>query len=184
MGGKIYTREEIQALMGSADLVYINWLGRYVNPVAFRCGFSWRDGHSLSIPIIDSTGRIIAVLGGMPFDVEGWQQVTDRAAQLMETQASKGSFSAEQLHHRWAQEPYPQVSRGLSHGGGQLVWILSGRRPHTQIIQQEPGELCNNVANTKLTDEFLQDSSFKRLSGFANCIYAPSQFAAGANSAL
>ncbi|KAJ7791295.1 hypothetical protein B0H14DRAFT_3094503 [Mycena olivaceomarginata] len=91
----------------------------------------------------------------MPFDVEGWQQVTDRAAQLMETQASKGCFSAEQLHHRRAQEPYPQVSRGLSHGGGQL----------------EPGELCNNVANTKLTDEFLQDSSFQQLSGFANCLF-------------
>ncbi|KAJ7787573.1 hypothetical protein B0H14DRAFT_2399321 [Mycena olivaceomarginata] len=155
MGGKVYTCKEIQALTGSADLVYINWLGRYVDPVAFRRGFSWHDGHSLSIPILDSTGRIIAVLGGMPFNVEGWQQVTDRAAQLMETQASKGCFSAEQLHHRRAQEPYPQVSRGLSHGGGQL----------------EPGELCNNVANTKLTDEFLQDSSFQRLSGFANCLF-------------
>ncbi|KAJ7880725.1 hypothetical protein B0H14DRAFT_3434270 [Mycena olivaceomarginata] len=137
MGGKVYTRKEIQALTGSADLVYINWLGR------------------LSIPIIDSTGRIIAVLGGMPSDMEGWQQVTDRAAQLMETQASKGSFSAEQLHHRRAQEPYPQVSHGLSHGGGQL----------------EPGELCNNVANTKLTDGFLRDPSFQRLSGFANCLF-------------
>jgi hypothetical protein len=117
IGGKVYTRKEIQALTGSADLVYINWLGRYVNPVAFHRGFSWCDGHSLSIPIIDSTGRIIAVLGGMPSDVEGWQQVTDCAAQLMETQASKGSFSVEQLHHRQAQEPYPQVLHGLSSWG-------------------------------------------------------------------
>jgi hypothetical protein len=122
MGGKAYTREEIHALTGSADLVYINWLGRYVDSVLFCRSISWRHGHSLSIPIIDSTGRIIAVLSGMPSDVEGWQQqVTDRAAQLMETQASKGSFSMEQLHHHRAQEPYPQVSRGLSHGGGQLV---------------------------------------------------------------
>ncbi|KAJ7855147.1 hypothetical protein B0H14DRAFT_2353332 [Mycena olivaceomarginata] len=153
MGGKVYTREEIQALTGSADLVYINWLGRYVDPVPFRRGISWCDGHSLSIPIIDSTGRIIAVLGGMPSDVEGWQQVTNRAAQLMETQASKGLFSAEQLHHRRAQEPYLQVSCGLSHGG------------------RTTGELCNNVANTKLTDGFLWDPSFRRLSGFANCLF-------------
>ncbi|KAJ7039992.1 hypothetical protein C8F04DRAFT_1084392 [Mycena alexandri] len=38
---------------------------------------------SLSIPIIDSCGRIIAVLGGTPHDVEGWRVITDHAAIFM-----------------------------------------------------------------------------------------------------
>jgi hypothetical protein len=28
MGGRVYTREEIEKLTGSKDLVYVNWLGR------------------------------------------------------------------------------------------------------------------------------------------------------------
>ncbi|KAJ7458375.1 hypothetical protein B0H11DRAFT_1737939, partial [Mycena galericulata] len=106
--------------------------------------------------IIDSKGRIIAVLGGMPKDVAGWKVATDRAARLFAEGAGQGSFSADQIHHRRAQEPYPSISRGISHGGG----------------QPEPGELCNNEANTRLTDSFLQDSSFQRLAGFANCLFA------------
>ncbi|KAJ7633770.1 hypothetical protein DFH06DRAFT_1004041 [Mycena polygramma] len=109
----------------------------------------------LSIPIVDSCGRIIAILGGMPADVAGWKIVTDSAAALLERKVSTGSFTEAQLHHRRAQEPYPSISRGISHGGGQT----------------EPGELCNNVANTKLTDELLRDASFQRLAGFANCLF-------------
>ncbi|KAJ7779984.1 hypothetical protein B0H16DRAFT_1299944, partial [Mycena metata] len=72
-----------------------------------------------SIPIVDSMGRIIAVLGGMPADVAGWKAVTDAAAALLEEKGQAGSFSAEKLNHRRAQEPYPSISRGISHGGGQ-----------------------------------------------------------------
>ncbi|KAJ6459363.1 hypothetical protein C8R47DRAFT_1226640 [Mycena vitilis] len=137
MGGKIYTREEIEALTGSADLRYVNWAGR------------------ISIPIIDSRGRIIAVLGGTPADVEGWKCVTDTAARLLERKAAEGSFTTEQLHHRRAQEPYPSLSRGISHGGGQT----------------EPGELRQNVANTRITDDLLRDPAFQRLAGFADCLF-------------
>ncbi|KAJ7821735.1 hypothetical protein B0H13DRAFT_2241710 [Mycena leptocephala] len=75
----------------------------------------------LSIPIVDSQGRIIAVLGGMPSDVLGWKKVTDAAAQLLE--------------------------------------------------KREPGELCHNEPNTRLTDEFLRHESFQRMAGFANCLF-------------
>ncbi|KAJ7441234.1 hypothetical protein FB451DRAFT_1058251, partial [Mycena latifolia] len=44
----------------------------------------------------------------------------------------------------------------VSHGGGQT----------------EPGELCNNVANTELTDELLAHEHFRRLAGFANMLFA------------
>ncbi|KAJ6453031.1 hypothetical protein C8R47DRAFT_1229180 [Mycena vitilis] len=75
-GARTYTREEIQALTGSADLRYINWAGR------------------LSIPVVYSCGRIVAVLGGMPADFEGWKVVTDTAAHLLERKAAAGSFTA------------------------------------------------------------------------------------------
>ncbi|KAJ7736636.1 hypothetical protein B0H16DRAFT_1326460, partial [Mycena metata] len=119
---------------------------------------------SLSIPIIDSKGRIIAVLGGMPKDVEAWTVVMEEAARLLDTRVHACSFTTEQLHHRRAQEPYPSISRGPSHGGGQT----------------EPGELCNNAHNTVVTDELLAHESFKRLAGFANCLmrtFAPLLFA-------
>ncbi|KAJ7164584.1 hypothetical protein C8R43DRAFT_1122461 [Mycena crocata] len=138
MGGRSYTKEEIEALTGTSDLRYINWLGR------------------ISLPIVDSKGRIIAVLGGMPADTVGWKRVTDSAAQMLAERVVEGSFTTDQLYHRRAQEPYPSLSRGISHGGG----------------QGEPGELCNNDANTLLTDDFLRAECFQRLAGFANCLFA------------
>ncbi|KAJ7720634.1 hypothetical protein B0H16DRAFT_1792663 [Mycena metata] len=77
MGGRIYTEEEIQELTGEDSMRYINWLG------------------VLSIPIIDTHGRIIAVLGGTPRDVEGWRAITNRAATLMETKATHGGGQTE-----------------------------------------------------------------------------------------
>ncbi|KAJ7065088.1 hypothetical protein B0H15DRAFT_794640, partial [Mycena belliarum] len=109
-----------------------------------------------SIPLVDSKGRVIAVLGGMPRDLAGWKLVTDTAAKLFAERVGEGSFTLDQLHHRRAQEPYPSISRGVSHGGGQT----------------EPGELCNNTENTRLTDDFLGNDAFKRLAGFANCLFA------------
>ncbi|KAJ7433024.1 hypothetical protein B0H11DRAFT_1759362, partial [Mycena galericulata] len=114
--------------------------------------------------IIDAKGRIIAVLGGMPRDVEAWKTSTDAAAQMLQERVSEGSFTVDQLHHRRAQEPFPAISRGVSHGGGQT----------------EPGELCNNEANIRLTNELLREKCFQQLAGFANClflVFAPLLFA-------
>ncbi|KAJ7676186.1 hypothetical protein B0H17DRAFT_849740, partial [Mycena rosella] len=110
--------------------------------------------------ITDSHGRIIAILGGNPRDAAGWKVVTEGAARLMRDNAHRLSHSEKDLHHRRAQEPFPQVSRGVSLGGGQT----------------EPGELHNNLANVAVTDELLGHDYFKRLSGFANklmWIFAP-----------
>jgi hypothetical protein len=59
----------------------------------------------------------------MPRDTLAWKEVTDEAARLLETRVGAGSFNTEQLQHRRAQEPYPSVSRGISHGGGQTVGL-------------------------------------------------------------
>ncbi|KAJ6502981.1 hypothetical protein DFH09DRAFT_1102283 [Mycena vulgaris] len=138
LGGRMYTREEIEAFTGAKDLRYINWLGR------------------ISLPIIDAKGRIIAVSGGMPKDIAGWKIVTDTAARFFSHRVREASFTEEDKHHRRAQEPFPQITRGLSYGGGQT----------------EPGELRNNGPNIRLSDDFLRHPAFQRLAGFANCLFA------------
>ncbi|KAJ7104591.1 hypothetical protein C8R43DRAFT_1092225 [Mycena crocata] len=118
--------------------MYIDWLG------------------VLTIPILDSKRRVIAVLGGTPRDVVDWKTCTDGAFQLLQDRLSRIRLPEDSLHHRRAQEPFAALSRGWSHGGGQT----------------EPGELCNNLANTELTDELLRHNFFRRLALFANMFFA------------
>ncbi|KAJ7842681.1 hypothetical protein B0H14DRAFT_3691667, partial [Mycena olivaceomarginata] len=89
MGSRIYSQKEIRELTGVDGMRYINWLG------------------VLTIPITDSLGQIIAILGGTAHDTEGWRAITDHAANLMEAKANQLSHSEEELHHCRAQEPYP-----------------------------------------------------------------------------
>ncbi|KAF7371735.1 hypothetical protein MVEN_00030000 [Mycena venus] len=116
-------------MAGPRDLIYINW------------------GGMLSIPIIDSHGRIIAILGGTPRDMENWKTVTDGAAKLMEDNAHRLSVSEEQLNHCRAYGSYPSIAR-VSHGGGQT----------------EPGNLQTNKKNKRVMDELLAHEHFNRLS--------------------
>ncbi|KAJ7858711.1 hypothetical protein B0H14DRAFT_3447168 [Mycena olivaceomarginata] len=138
LGGISYTQAEVDALSGTVGFMYIAWLGK------------------LTIPILDSHRRVIALLGGTPRDEAGWKAATDGAAGLLEERLARIRLSDERLHHRRAQDSFPAIARGLSHGGGQM----------------EPGELCNNVSNTQLTDELLADPCFQRLAGFANLLFA------------
>ncbi|KAF7371916.1 hypothetical protein MVEN_00049300 [Mycena venus] len=101
MAGCKYTADEIFQLTGERNLIYINW------------------GGMLSIPIINSYGRIIAILGGTPQDIERWKTITDGAAKLMEDNAYRLSVSEEQLNYCRTHGPYPSITRGVSHGGGQ-----------------------------------------------------------------
>ncbi|KAJ7747084.1 hypothetical protein B0H14DRAFT_2636825 [Mycena olivaceomarginata] len=148
MGSRVYTQEEIGRMSGTEGFTYIDWL------------------RELTIPILDSHRRLIALLGGKPKDLLGWKTVTDGAAHLLDSLLPRAHFTAgDSLHRRVHPEsPYPSVSRGLSHGGG----------------QSEPGELCNHPANVEITDEMLENEYFRRIVGFANClfrIFAPILFA-------
>ncbi|KAJ7170395.1 hypothetical protein C8R43DRAFT_876069 [Mycena crocata] len=118
--------------------------------------FSSADHPQTHHPNSGQQTAVIAVLGGMPWDVVGWQTVVDGATKLMEERLSRIRLTEEQLHHRRAEESFPAIARGWSHGGGQT----------------EPGELCNNIANTKLTDELLRHDYFKRLAQFATILFA------------
>ncbi|KAJ7790476.1 hypothetical protein B0H14DRAFT_3501585 [Mycena olivaceomarginata] len=128
MGGKSYTQEDINRLANTVGFVYICWLGL------------------LTIPILDSRRRIIALLGGTPRDVEGWEKVTQGAASLLQDCLRQA------------------VGRGVSHGGGQM----------------EPGELQQNLTNTRITDDLMAHKFFKRIVGFTNVLFfmwAPSLYA-------
>lgn len=120
-GGRQYTQAEVDALTGTRGFKYIAWLGMFVRFHLYY--FSVDHLCRLTIAILDSRRRVIALLGGMPKDTEDWAKVTKRASDLMEDRESRIRLSEDKLHHRRAQEgeSYPPLSRGLSHGGGQTV---------------------------------------------------------------
>jgi hypothetical protein len=124
MGSRVYTQEELNRMSGTDGFTYIDWLGEYV----FFHSFSHYSDHftRLTIPIIDSHRRLIALLGGKPKDLLGWKKVTDSAAHLLESLLPRAHFTVGDSLHRRAhpKSPYPSVSRGLSHGGGQTVCLL------------------------------------------------------------
>ncbi|KAJ7759858.1 hypothetical protein B0H14DRAFT_3511215 [Mycena olivaceomarginata] len=138
LGGVCYTQQEVDRLTGTHGLTYCGW-----------------PGH-LSIPIVDRKRRVVGVLGGGPRDREGWKIVTDGAFTLLQERVPHVRLSDDRLHHRHAQESFPALARGWSHGGGQT----------------EPGELCNNVANTRITDDLLAHKYFQRIAHFANVLFA------------
>ncbi|KAJ7291857.1 hypothetical protein C8J57DRAFT_1212279 [Mycena rebaudengoi] len=132
------TQEQIDKLTGTVGFEYIYWLGL------------------LTIPILDVQRRIIALLGGMPRDVEGWKATTNEVAELMEAQRCRTSFSDANTHHRWVDSecPYACISCGVSHRCGQL----------------QPGELCNTETHELLASELRQHPCFKSLDSFANSL--------------
>ncbi|KAJ7179807.1 hypothetical protein C8R43DRAFT_1117158 [Mycena crocata] len=120
-------------------------------------GFMYIDWlGTVSLPILDSKHRVITVLGGIPRDITGWKTVTDGAFKLLQDCLPHIRLTEECLHHRRAQEPYASLVHSWSHGGGQT----------------EPGKLCHNVANTKITDDLLAHEYFKRIAQLATILFA------------
>ncbi|KAF7351474.1 hypothetical protein MSAN_01579600 [Mycena sanguinolenta] len=139
-----YTQEDVNRLSGTKGFLYVLW------------------GGEVTIPLVDSSQREFTLLGGKPKDLVGWQKVTNGAAQMMCSRRSRGHFTADDSYHRRANSdtPYPSVSRGLSHGGGQQDFTPFKR----------PGELQNHPANIVITDEMLAHIFYQRIVGFANCL--------------
>ncbi|KAJ7803508.1 hypothetical protein B0H14DRAFT_2275151, partial [Mycena olivaceomarginata] len=109
-------------------------------------------------PVVDRGRHVITVFGGCPRDAAGWKKVTDAAARLLRERLDRIRLPQDRLHHRRAQESFPALARGLSHGGGQTA------RPSPRT--------SNNVANTKLTDELLASEPFLRIAHFTNILFA------------
>jgi len=116
-------------------------------------------------PIVDRSGRVIALLGGSPRD-PSWDNVEKEAREAIQHAGAKIKFTAKQTTHR--RGPSPAVSKGLSHGGGQTV----GARPHTYqsriTLPQEPGILSNSSKTNAALTELFATKSIRRFVGFAN----------------
>ncbi|KAF8202001.1 hypothetical protein K438DRAFT_1821058 [Mycena galopus ATCC 62051] len=137
MGGRIYSQAEVDALTGTEGFLYISWLGL------------------LTIAILDSRRRVIALLGGAPQGADDWADVTERASKRMHERVGRLSLSPDKLDYRRAHTSYAAVSRGPLHGGGQT----------------EPGELQQNQTNTMVTDELLEDPDINRIVGWINFLF-------------
>lgn len=105
--------------------------------------------YSTPRPIIDSQGRIIAVLMGHPKDDE-WPQVHQEALRAMQTCASECSHPLWRDEHRRGN--YACYSAGVSYGGGQT----------------SPTNLANTKGNAAALDKLMDNKAVRRLAGFAS----------------
>ncbi|KAJ7663556.1 hypothetical protein B0H14DRAFT_3539898 [Mycena olivaceomarginata] len=124
-------------------------------PLSFFCCHTNLRIPRATIPVVDRGRHVITVFGGCPHDAAGWKKVTDGAACLLGEHLDRIRLPQDRLHHHHAQESFPALAHGLLQGGGQT----------------EPGELQNNVANTKLTDELLASEPFLRIAHFTNILF-------------
>ncbi|KAJ7196694.1 hypothetical protein GGX14DRAFT_375892, partial [Mycena pura] len=102
-----------------------------------------------SRPIVDRSGRVIALLGGSPRD-PAWDDVEKEAQEAIVHAEAKIKFTAKQKTHR--RGPSPAVTKGLSHGGGQT----------------EPGLLSNTAKTNAALTELFATKAIRRFVGFAN----------------
>ncbi|KAJ7820325.1 hypothetical protein B0H14DRAFT_3472402 [Mycena olivaceomarginata] len=120
IGGRLYTQSEVDALTGTRGFKYIGWLGM------------------LTIAILDSRRRVIALLGGMPKDTEEWAkepgelhqnatntQLTDELLQDPDIQRMIGfttllfSLYAPKLY-----SPYERTRKALEQWRPNLRWTF------------------------------------------------------------
>ncbi|RDB23198.1 hypothetical protein Hypma_009706 [Hypsizygus marmoreus] len=110
------------------------------------------DGHS-AIPIVDSAGRVIALLAGHPDDAS-WPKVAAEAASKIESTRGRCWFPKKRRRHRRGR--FAVLSFGVSFGGGQT----------------RPCNLKNSKRNRKVLDELISHDAFKRLAGFGSAAFA------------
>ncbi|KAJ7733635.1 hypothetical protein B0H16DRAFT_1328095 [Mycena metata] len=106
--------------------------------------------------IVDSEGRIIAILLGTPEDPD-WEEVIRDAVKAMararRIARQQGAFRAGSVHRRGR---YLPLTSGTSFGGG----------------QKRPGNLRNSRLFRHLIQILLQNRSIRRIAGFQSCGFA------------
>ncbi|KAF7371364.1 hypothetical protein MSAN_00772500 [Mycena sanguinolenta] len=105
-------------------------------------------------PIVDSTGRIIAIFAGHEDDPNFHQNMHNPAAAAMADALEKCSVLEEKTFH-WHGN-FTTLTTGQSHGGGQL----------------QPGTLANGVINTAVLACLIGNTAFIQLAGFATAVFS------------
>ncbi|KAK7446674.1 hypothetical protein VKT23_014369 [Stygiomarasmius scandens] len=118
--------------------------------------YNW-DGRSCS-PVVDSTGRVVGVLGGRPRG-ENWSDLMSTAAGAIATTAKELAFTVKQTDN--GRGDFPAVAVGIAHGGG---------RKHPGNVRQR------DAASLTRLSGLVAMQCFQSIVGFANCLfqaYAP-----------
>lgn len=114
--------------------------------------FEW-DGRS-SVAVLDSEGRIVAVLVGRPAEDPSWERTHRDAAEELERGRNALKLTLKQKRHRRGH--FPALATGISHGGGQV----------------RPGNLRNDADNEAVLSSLTRSAPFIRLAGFASAAFA------------
>lgn len=103
--------------------------------------------------ILDSKGRIIAMLTGRPSDT-GWEDVIKKAIEALEAAGRGVRWTWEDVNHR--RGFFAALTTGVSYGGGQTI----------------PANLRNSKSRQKIIDGLLQHPSFHRIAGWGSSQFA------------
>jgi hypothetical protein len=101
-----------------------------------------------TMPVLDSEGRLVAILAGHPDD-ECWPDLSREAAEMLEKAGKECIIPAKGRDHRRGN--FSGLATGISHGGG----------------QKSPRSLRNTPHNADILDKLNQQPPFLRNSGFA-----------------
>lgn len=109
------------------------------------------------MPIVDSNGLMIAILGGQPADYEGqppnsdWRSVEKDSSTAMKQTLDRLKFSKNVQHRRGA---FGSLRCGVSYGGGQTC----------------PMNLANNASTERILNALNSKRCFRRIAGFQSCM--------------
>jgi len=107
---------------------------------------------STATAVLDSCGRIIAVLAGRPDD-PSWESVHLEAVELLEKTRPLLRLSKKSMRHRRGN--FAVLSCGISHGFGRT----------------EPSNLKQAGGNEEHVSGVIRHKSFERISGFGSSAY-------------
>jgi hypothetical protein len=120
----------------------------YITPI---CLFLFNEFISTTILILDSQGRIIAILAGHPIDDKEWDKICRQAAQKLEEARSKLGMSSNPAGHRRGK--FSTLGTGFSYGGGQT----------------RPLNFANSENKQEVIDDLNTSRCFQRIAGFGSC---------------
>lgn len=134
-GKRVYKVEELIGKGAKVPFKLVKWNGR------------------TATGILDSCGRIIAVLAGRPDD-PSWESVHLEAVELLEKTRPLLRLSKKSTRHRRGN--FAALSYGISHGGGQT----------------KPSNLKQAGGNEEHMSGVIRHKSFERISGFGSSVLA------------
>ncbi|KAK7436260.1 hypothetical protein VKT23_019224 [Stygiomarasmius scandens] len=134
-GSKVWKLEDLIGKDSSFKFKLIRWDGR------------------VSMPLIDSAGRVFAVLVGYPPKDQTWESVHKAAADLLQKYAADVVMESNDPSRRGVTI---YISVGYSFGGGQKF---------PKLFNQEP-------SNQAILDELLSSECFQRISGHVSSAFS------------